>query len=304
MTPLPPLPYDEWIPTRIGLHLRLQILGKVRLALMPRRNHWWHVPFYVSARGLTTRAMPCAGDRLLEIEVDVLDDAVYFRCSDGDTVPVPLADGQTIQAFYHAVVDALATLRIDNPIEHPVPFDAPSTIPFEEDTEHDAYDAAAVRRFWRGLTQVQPVFQTFQGRYIGKDTPVHLFWHSLDLAYTRFSGREGPAMPEADPVTQDAYSHEVISFGFWAGDPSTPQAAFYAYTYPEPEGLADTPVAPDAAVWHKGDNGLLAVLPYDAVRTADDPAADLLAFLQSTYEAGAENEETGFHEKLLRKEGD
>mgnify|MGYP006279458317 FL=1 len=288
MTRLPPLPYESWIPTRIALHLRLQILGKIRMALRTGRNHWWHVPLYVSARGMTTRAMPCSEDRLLEIEFDVLDDVVELRTSDGQRETVAVRDGQTIQAFYRDIVGAMKRLKISNPIATARPFDAPSTHPFDEDTEHDAYDGDAVRRFWRAMTQIQPVFQQFQGRWVGKDTPVHLFWHSLDLAYTRFSGREAPALPEADPVTQEAYSHEVISFGFWAGDDTTPEAGFYSYTYPEPDGLSDERVRPNSAAWRTGDSGTLAFLSYDAVRTAEDPEAALTAFLTSTYEAGAQ----------------
>lgn len=293
MDAFPLLPYDEWTPTRIGLHLRCQIIGKIRLALMPKRNHWWHVPLYVSTRGLTTRPMPVGDGRLVEIEIDVLHHFVQIHCTDGRHRRVPVEDGQSIKVFYEALMRALADLDVNASI-HAVPFDAPSTTPFAEDTEHAAYDASYVQRFWHILTQIQPVFQAFQGRYLGKDTPVHLFWHSFDLAYTRFSGREGPEMPDADPVTREAYSHEVISFGFWAGDASTPEPGFYSYTYPEPPGIVDTELEPEGAVWNTGDSGALAFYPYAAMRQAGDPEAALLAFLQSAFAAGASAPGSGF----------
>ncbi|PEN12909.1 hypothetical protein CRI94_12970 [Longibacter salinarum] len=287
MDTFPPLPYEEWISTRIGLHLRLQIIGKIRLALMPKRNHWWHVPLYVSTSGFTTRPMPCDGSRLLEIEINVLLDRVRLRTTDGEIVHVSMHDGQSISEFYREIDHALSSLGVKNPISHPSPFDAPSSIPFADDDQHDGYDGDAVRRFWRVTTQIQPIFQEFQGQFLGKDTPVHLFWHSFDLAYTRFSGREAPPMPDADPVTREAYSHEVISFGFWAGDETTPEAGFYSYTFPEPDGLTRVHIDPEAAAWVTQDTGSMAFLPYEAVRRSATAREDILTFLNSTYEAGA-----------------
>jgi hypothetical protein len=224
--------------------------------------------------------MPVGDGRLVEIEADFCTHNVCVQSTDGASRNIPLADGQSISTFYRRLVDASATPGVSVTIKA-VPFDAPSTIPFAEDTEHDAYDASYVERFWQVLTQIQPIFQTFQGRYLGKDTPVHLFWHSFDLAYTRFPGTEAPSMPDADPVPREAYSHEVISFGFWADDDKTSEAGFYSYTYPEPKRITRTVPRPDAVRWNEGSLGALASYPYDAFRSPDEPAADLLAFLQS-----------------------
>jgi len=285
-SPFPSLPFDVWTPSRVTMHLRLQVIGKIRKALMPPRNHWWHVALYLSPNGFTTRPMPTGDGRLVEIEIDVREDAVRVRPSDAAPVSLAVTDGQSIATFYAKLMEALADVGVAVEIQ-PTPFDMPSTIPFAEDETHDAYDADAVRRFWRVLTQIQPIFQRFQGRFLGKDTPVHLFWHSLDLAYTRFSGRPGPPLPDADPVTQEAYSHEVISFGFWAGDDSYPQPAFYSYTYPEPENLTDEPLSPEGAVWRTQESGSSAIFPYEEMRSADSPAAALDAFLENAYAVGA-----------------
>lgn len=286
----PSLPFDAWTPSRLTLHLRLQVIGKIRKALMPPRNHWWHVALYLSPRGFTTRPMPIGNGRLVEIEMDVRGDAVHVRTTNAAPVSLAISDGQSIATFYASLMEALTDLGVAVEIL-PKPFDMPSTIPFAEDETHDAYDGEVVRRFWRILTQIQPIFQRFQGRFLGKDTPVHLFWHSLDLAYTRFSGRPGPPLPDADPVTQEAYSHEVISFGFWAGDETYPQPAFYSYTYPEPEGLTDEVLAPEGAVWRTEESGSSAIFPYDAMRSAESPAAALDAFLERTYAVGAKHAE-------------
>jgi hypothetical protein len=284
----PPLPLDAWRATKDTLHLYLQVVGKVRLARMPKRNHWWHVPLYLSARGLTTRPIP-DGDRVFEIAFDFLDHRLGVQCSDGPARHFALEDGLTVAAFYAQLTQALADVGVEARIEQPEPFDHPtSTTPFADDTAHHHYDAAYVHRFWRILTQIDPVFRRFRGRFLGKDTPIHLFWHSFDLAYTRFSGESAPPMPaEAGRVEREAYSHEVVSFGFWAGDDDVGAPAFYSYTYPEPEGLTEAPLAPEAAFWQTQDSGSLALLMYDDVRTADDPRADLLAFLDSAYQAGA-----------------
>jgi len=284
---LPALPLSSWEETKHTLHLYLQVVGKLRLALTPKRNHWWHVPFYVTPRGLTTSACPCSGNRQVEFAFDFVDHRLVVTCSDGDTHTVDLHDGLSVQQFYTRVTGVLDALGIDVPILAE-PFDHPdSTIPFADDTEHDRYDAEAVRRYSHVLTQLEPIFQTFRGRFVGKASPVHVFWHTLDLAYTRFSGRRAPEMPDADRVTQEAYSHEVVSFGFWAGDANTPEPSFYSYTYPEPDALTSQPLRPDAAQWRTQESGSLALLAYDDVRTSDDPEATLLDFLESAYLAGA-----------------
>lgn len=284
----PALPLKAWRDTKDTLHLYLQIIGKVRLAAMPRRNHWWHVPLYVGTRGFTTRPIP-HGDRLFEVSFDVLNPTVEVSSTDGSRRSFGVSDGLTVAAFYDNLMGALADLDLSVDITAE-PFDHPSsTTPFPDDVVHAAYDAAAVERFWRVLTQIQPVFQRFAGRFYGKSTPVHLFWHSFDLAYTRFSGREAPPMDaEAGEVARDAYSHEVVSFGFWAGDEAIDEPAFYSYTYPEPEDLRDHALRPETAHWIEQEGGSLAVYPYASLRTAEDAEAALLAFLESAYRAGAE----------------
>jgi hypothetical protein len=284
---LPPLPYPDWSDTHRHLHLMAQIVGKIRLALEPRRNHWWHVPFYVTPSGLTTAAMPWR-DGLAELAFDLRRHRLELRTSWGEPEAIPLGEG-SLAGFYADVrallaragmhVDLLAT-----------PFDPPkvgSATPFADDHEVRPYDRAAVEAFADVLAAVEPVFDAFRGRFLGKSTPVHLFWHSMDLALTRFSGRPGPDLAGADPVTRDAYSHEVISFGFWAGDPHQPEPAFYAYASPEPAGLADAALAPDGAVWHDTGAGLLALYPYERMRAAADSRAALLTFLEGVYRAMA-----------------
>jgi hypothetical protein len=289
--PLPPLPLDGWRDTKDTLHLYLQIIGKVRLEMMPRQNHWWHVPLYVSPRGFTTRSVPDrpGTGRLFEVELDVLDPAVRVTTTQGSERRFGVSDGLTVAAFYDNVLGALTDLGIEVEIRAE-PYDHPSsTTPFAADVVHASFDAAAVERFWRILATVQPVFLRFDGRFTGKRSPVHLFWHSLDLAYTRFSGRTAPP-PDASAgaVARDAYSHEVISFGFWAGDASLPEPAFYAYAYPEPDGLRAASLSPDGARWVTQETGSLAVFPYAAMRRADSPAAALRTFLESAYRACAD----------------
>ncbi|MEW6582933.1 MAG: DUF5996 family protein [Actinomycetota bacterium] len=281
---LPALPLEAWEPTKVTLHLYAQIVGKVRLATAAPRNHWWHVPLYVDVTGLTTRRLHHRGVTF-QVDFDLLDHALRVRCADGRGESFPLHDGLSVAAFDRELHAALGRLGIDVAlVEHP--FGVPMTTPFPADEEHSAYDPEYVRRFWRILDWVDGVFEEFAGWFCGKTSPVHLFWHSLDLAVTRFSGREGGVSPGADRVTREAYSHEVISFGFWPGDPTMREPAFYSYTAPEPAGLASHPLFPAEARWTEQPTGALAVLPYEAVRSAADPRRALLAFLQSAYDAG------------------
>ncbi len=282
---LPSLPLDEWEETCDTLHLFFQIVGKVRLRLSPPRNHWWHVPFYVSARGATTGPIPW---RLhgFEMEFDFVDHQLDVRADDGGVRRIPLA-GQSVATFYERVMAELASMGIDVRIIAR-PFGVPHlTEPFATDTRHASYDAGAVTRYHEILVATDTWFKTFSGRFTGKISPVHLFWHSFDLAVTRFSGRPAPPMPSADPVTQEAYSHEVVSFGFWPGDPTFRQPAYYSYTAPEPEGLSSTPLRPSDAWWAPRGGSSLAVLPYEAVRASRDPRGTALEFLESSYQAGA-----------------
>jgi hypothetical protein len=282
----PALAYADWADTAQTLHMWTQVVGKVRMALTPAVNHWWHVPLYVSACGLTTSAMPADG-RDLEIVFDFLDHQLRITCSDGRSEAVALRPVSVAQ-FYREMMAALARLGV-TPHIWTTPCEVEGPIPFEADEVHRSYDAAAAQRFWRLLVQADRVMKVFRARFIGKASPVHFFWGSFDLAVTRFSGRRAPPHPGSPlapaSVSLEAYSHEVSSCGFWPGAPGV-APMFYAYAYPEPPGFADVQVRPATARWEPSLGEF--VLPYDAVRAARDPDAALLAFFQSTYEAAAD----------------
>lgn len=276
----PPLPLDGWRPTYETLHRWLQIAGKVRLALAPPLNHWWHVPLYVTPRGLTTGAIPHR-ERSFELAFDLLDHALVASTSDGRREVLPLGP-RSVAAFYGEVMALLRGLGIEvsiwtTPVELPA-----EAIPFEHDELHAAYDAPWATRCLRVLQGAKRVLDAFASRFQGKQSPVHLFWGSFDLAGTRFSGRRAPPRPGADRVTVEAYSHEVASFGFWPGTPGVSDAAFYAYGAPEPEGFKDEPVAAPGR-YHRGLGER--VLPYEEARRARDPGALVLAFYQDAYDA-------------------
>jgi uncharacterized protein DUF5996 len=286
-TAWPALELDAWEPTRDTLQLWTQVVGKVRLSLAPPVNHWWHVPLYLSARGLTTSAIPY-GTSSFEIEFDFVDHELVIACSNGHRRTLKL-EPRSVAAFYREVMRLLRELGIEVRI-WPVPVELPDPIPFGDDTVHAAYDAEYAHRFWRVLEQSARVLTEFRGGFVGKCSPVHFFWGSFDLAVTRFSGRRAPPHPGApnvaDVVTREAYSHEVSSVGFWPGGGPMRQAIYYAYAYPAPDGFSAWPVRPAEASWSR-DFGEF-ILPYDAVRTAADPDAMLTEFAQSTYEAAAE----------------
>jgi hypothetical protein len=280
----PPLPLEEWKATKNTLHLYLQIVGKIRLKLFPRLNHWWHVPFYVSTRGLTTRPIPY-GFGNFEIEFDFVKHALKISRHDGERRSFALEDNLTVADFYKKVFENLSTLGIETRIKA-VPYEAASEIPFAEDTTNKSYDKKYVERFRRILISVNDILEEFRGRFTGKSTPVHLFWHSFDLALTRFSGKKVEPREGAGMVEREAYSHEVISFGFWAGDDNVSAPAFYSYTAPEPENLTAEKLQPDPAFWNT-DKGAMALLMYDDARKTDDPREAILEFLESAYQAGA-----------------
>jgi hypothetical protein len=286
MTSLPPLPYPEWEPTKETLHLWAQIVGKVKLATSPPKNHWWHVPLYLDVHGLTTRLLHGAEDTPFELRFDFAAHRLVVETPRREE-SFALADGLSVAAFDREVHAALGRLAIDVAIVEQ-PFGVPMTTPFAEDEEHRSYDAEAVERFWRVLDWSADVLEEFAGWFCGKQSPVHLFWHSFDLALTRFSGRHAPVLPDADAVTQEAYTHEVVSFGFWAGDRNLREPSYYSYTAPEPPGLRERPLSPASARWTDTGTGSLALLTYEDVRTSADPKATLLDFLQSAYEAGTE----------------
>jgi hypothetical protein len=283
----PELNYAAWEPTCTALHLWLQIVGKARLAQTPWLNHSWHATFYLTARGLTTSTVPY-GSRSFQADFDFIDDRLVVLTSDGGRSEVPLV-AQSVAEFHDKFLEALAERDLQIPI-HGKPNERPEAIPFAEDVAIRPYDADAARRFWRALLQVERVLVRFRSSFLGKVSPVHLFWGSLDLAVTRFSGRRAPPHPGGVPhlpnaVAAEAYSHEVSSAGFWPGGNGADDAAFYSYAYPEPEGYRSASVRPAAAFYDETLREF--ILPYRAVQSHDDPDGQLLEFLQSTYEAAA-----------------
>jgi hypothetical protein len=279
----PSLPLDSWKDTYATLHMWTQIVGKVRLAQTPLVNHWWNVPLYVSAQGLTTSQMPY-GDRAFEIWFDFLQHRLVLETSDGAVKTMPLAPC-SVADFYHDFMKLLRSADIEIKI-WTMPVEIPNPIPFDQDRVHASYDPEFAQRFWRILLSADAVFNQFRSGFIGKSSPVHFFWGSFDLAVSRFSGRRAPERPGADPITKEAYSHEVSSVGFWPGF-GFGSPAFYSYMAPAPDGFKDAAVAPKDAYFDAKLGEF--ILKYDAVRTAPSPTAALLEFCQSTYVAGAES---------------
>jgi hypothetical protein len=278
----PALPLDAWKDTYATLHMWTQIVGKVRLALTPLVNHWWNVPLYVDARGLTTSAIPYGNDTF-EIRFDFIEHQLLLETNEGVLKNLPLAP-RSVADFYRQFLALLNDAGIQVRIWK-MPVEVPNPIPFDEDTVHASYDPEYALRFWRILVSVEHVLTEFRSRFIGKSSPVHFFWGSFDLAVTRFSGRRAPERPGADRITREAYSHEASSVGFWPGGGDVSGAAFYSYMAPEPAGFRETKVQPGAAFYDQKLGEFL--LRYDDVRKAASPSAALLDFCQSTYEAGA-----------------
>jgi len=281
----PELTLANWEDTRVTFHMWTQIVGKIRMALEPRLNHWWNVPLYVSARGLTTSLMH-SDSTGLEIEFNLVDHVLDFRTSDGRIRQVALVP-RSVASFYEATMAALRDLDVAV-IILARPVEVAEAIPFAEDEQHRAYDADAIHRFWLALVQAHRVMVVFRSGFVGKASPVHFFWGGADLAATRFSGRKAPKHPGgvpncADWVMELAYSHEVSSCGFWPD--GSAEGSFYSYSYPEPDGFSSWPVTPEAAYYD--DHLREFLLPYEAVRTAKDPDQVLLSFLESTYQAAA-----------------
>ncbi|HSO54762.1 MAG TPA: DUF5996 family protein [Actinomycetes bacterium] len=284
----PAMRLAEWRDTKETLHRFCQVVGKLRLAASVRRNHWWNVPFQLTGRGITTRPMgQVDGNPMFTIDFDFVDHQLGIQTLDGRVVTVPL-QGQSVATFSDQTLQALATLGITVTIAHPYPFDLPDADrPFTDDTEHASYDPASAGRYWQVLSQVNLVLEEFAARFSGKVSPVHHFWHTFDIAHTRFSDRHIDQPATADSVTREAYAREVISFGFWFGDDHFPEPAFYAYTAPEPAGLAEEPLQPAAAWWEPRNGSHLAVLRYDDARATADPRVSVLGFYESAYPAGA-----------------
>jgi hypothetical protein len=274
-TQLPDLPLESWEATKDTLHLWSQIVGKVRMASTAPRNHWWHVALYVDVRGLTTRRLHAKNGVALEVDFDFVDHRLVVTTSRGEVDSFELVDGLSVAKFDEKLHATLARFGIDVAIRE-TPFRLPTTTAFPVDREHASYDRDAVERFWRILGWTDAIFEEFAGWYCGKTSPVHLFWHSLDLALTRFGGRRAPARPDADLVTRETYSHEVVSFGFWAGDQTVREPSYYSYTAPEPVDIRAQPLHPEEAFWAELYGGSLALLRYEAVRVSPNPRAALL----------------------------
>ncbi|MDQ1721021.1 MAG: hypothetical protein QOI26_755 [Pseudonocardiales bacterium] len=280
----PPMPLAEWRDTKETLHRFLQIAGKVRLDLSPLRNHWWNVPFYLTARGLTSR--PMGRETFFTIDFDFVEHLLRVDSSTGQRVSFPLTE-LSVAGFYRQLLAALSSLGFDMRLAHPAPFDLTDSTPFAEDEHHASYVPTHANRYWQILGQVSLILEEFAGRSYAKTSPVHHFWHTMDIAVTRFSDRTVDPPDDVDPVTREAYSHEVISAGFWFGDDVFGEPAFYSYTAPEPAGLTEEPLRPAEAAWVPRGSAHLAVLRYDDARISPDPRGSVLAFLESAYLAGA-----------------
>jgi hypothetical protein len=280
---LPALPFDSWKDTFATVHMWTQIVGKVRLKLCPLVNHWWNVPFYLTARGLTTSAMPYPRGTV-EIQFDFIAHQLLIETSEGRAVTIALQP-QSVAEFYQKFMAALADLGVACKI-WTKPCEVPDPIPFEQDHLHASYDPDAVNKFWRILVWSDQIFKEFRAPFLGKASPTHFFWGAFDLAVTRFSGRRAPERPGADSITKEGYSHEVSSAGIWPGGGDITGPAFYSYAAPEPAGFAEQKIRPQAPFYHPQLKEFL--LMYDDVRTAPDPKATLMEFLQSTYDAAAD----------------
>jgi hypothetical protein len=283
----PILPVAQWQPTRDTLHLWTQIIGKIRLANSPLVNHWWNVPLYVTSRGLTTSLIPHNSGRNFQIDFDFQAHQLQITTSDGQLRSLSL-EPRTVTDFYNRVLNHLNDLGLTTRI-WPIPVEIENAIPFDKDDTHASYDRDHVQRYWRTLVQIDRVMHEFRSRFLGKASPIHLWWGALDLATSRFSGRPAPPHPGRAPnlgphVMLEAYSHEVSSCGYW---PDGDQGLFYSYIYPEPDGFRDAPVQPDGA-YYSEELGEF-VLPYERVRESGNPENLLLDFLQTTYEAAAEH---------------
>jgi hypothetical protein len=279
----PALPLDEWRETYATLHMWSQVVGKIALACTPRLNHFWNVAFQVTPRGLSTGRLEANG-RTFALAFDFVDHQLIIQTSGSDQAILPLRP-QSVAAFYKELIERLREIGLHVSI-WPVPVEVPNPIRFDQDDRHASYDPAFASAFWRSLVAMTPVFDQFRARFLGKSSPVHFFWGSFDLASTRFSGRPAPPRPGADVITSESYSHEVISHGFWPGGGTVPHAVFYAYAVPEPAGLRRASVRPPPARYDETLSEF--ILSYDDVRLARSPEQELMAFLESTYDAAAD----------------
>ena len=287
---LPTLAYKGNESKKMTLHLFFQILGKIRLKLTPRKNHWWYATEYVSTQGITTDAIPYdEGMNTFDMTINVHQHQLEVRTSKGEFASFSLLNGISVADFYQQLMEILQRFNIAVSIVDK-PYDVTIDKPFGEITEYHHYEESYTQDFWRTLLWVDGVFKEFSGRFYGKTCPVHLYWHSMDLAITRFSGEQAPPMPAGARLSdKDAYSHECISFGFWAGDENVPEPAFYSYTYPSPEGIDQEPLRPSEALWGDSNGSPMALLTYHHLLQTADPRTALLDFLESAYTAGAKS---------------
>ncbi|MFF8370575.1 DUF5996 family protein [Streptomyces lydicus] len=284
----PPIPLAQWKDSKETLHRFAQVIGKIRLASSPRRNHWWNVPYHVTGCGITTRPMGLVdGNPIFTIDFDFVEHLLIARALDGRTASFSLL-GQSVSSFYDNALAALRAVGVTPTIERPRPFDLPDgKRHFAEDTEHAAYDPFWVNRYWQVLSQVSLVLEEFSAGFSGKISPVHHFWHTFDLAVTRFGSRAVEQPPHVDPVTREAYSRDVISAGFWFGDDAFPRPTFYSYAAPEPDGLAAQPLRPEAARWAELRGSHLALLDYDDARATGNARDTVLDFYETVYRSAA-----------------
>ncbi len=283
-TSWPDLPYASWSDTLATIQRFTQLVGKIRLAAAPRRNHWWNVGFHLTARGITTR--PMGDSPIFAIDFDFLDHRLDLTTTDGLHHAFSLP-GKSVAAFTRELMRGLDAIGVKARPAQPRPFGLPDAFrPFAEDVEHASYDCAAVTRYFQTLSTVNLILEEFAADWAGKTSPVHHFWHTFDIAVTRFSDRHVDLGPGADAVTREAYSREVISFGFWFGDDASPEPAFYSYTAPEPAGLAAEPLSPPGARWVERGSSQLALLTYDDARRHVDPRASVLEFYAAAFRAG------------------
>ncbi|ASU85915.1 hypothetical protein CDO52_26720 [Nocardiopsis gilva YIM 90087] len=284
----PAVPLRDWADTKETLHRFLQVVGKIRLTSAPRRNHWWNASFHLCGNGITTRPMGVVdGNPVFTVDFDFVDHLLVARTIHGRSASF-LLPGHSVSTFYREVLATLDGLGVHARIPNPRPYDLPdSGRPFVEDIEHAHYDPAAVNRYWRVLSQVGMVLEAFAAEFSGKTSPVHHFWHTFDLAMTRFGDRVVAQPRDAGPLIREAYSRDAISFGFWFGDESVGEPAFYSYTAPEPEGITDRPL-PIGAHWTPSGKGHLALLPCAEAHRAPDPRSAVLSFYEAAYQAGAE----------------
>ena len=285
---LPLLPYTENVPHKLTLHLFLQVIGKIRLKMTPRKNHWWYITEYIDTQGISTGPIPYhSGMDAFTITINVHTHRLDVATTKGEIFGFSLI-GTTVADFYHQLIKILEKIGVKISIVNK-PFDLPIDKPFGELTEYHHYDEAYTKDLWQILVWVDGVFKEFGGRFYGKTCPVHVYWHSMDLAVTRFSGKKAPPMgKEARLSDKDAYSHECISFGFWAGDENMQEPAFYSYTYPAPEGINKKMLQPATAEWIDSNGSPMAILRYNDLLNTTNPRQELLSFLESAYQAGAE----------------